>query len=342
VTDRAGDGHHVNTDVTSAWLSESAAGVRAVIQVNEAVWEPAHDDSEAAGFAMLFSVAGELRYVRAEAPRPPEPVRYDYGTWTAAGGFSSQGSTSGETSTGPRGTVTIVIPPAAGAIAGTRLADPHVLTYDGVDSGTPHWVDRAPGGVQPGDGLERGADFIVGSCLSGGPGPPSSTTAVSLSAPARQPGGGPVTVSGRVTPARSGVTVELTSSATGSAAPTLSTDSAGRFSRQVNVSETTSFRAEAEGVASQTVTVTVASITRITVKKEGRGRYRVTGTVRPALPGRVLLLKRNAYRPTAKTNARKGRFVFLLRKPSRGSYQAVFEPSGNRAERSTSNKGVVR
>ena len=46
----------------------------------QAIWEPAHDDSDAAGFAVLYT-AGGPRYVRVEAPRGAAP-RYDHGTWT--------------------------------------------------------------------------------------------------------------------------------------------------------------------------------------------------------------------------------------------------------------------
>ena len=87
--------------------------------------------------------------------------RFDYGTWTRAGGFVSGGSTTGETTTGPGGTVTIDVGQATGAVPGGTLARPFVLTYDGSDGVEPHWVDRAPGGVTP-DGIEFGADYVVG------------------------------------------------------------------------------------------------------------------------------------------------------------------------------------
>ena len=342
IIDASGDGHHNNTDVLAAWFSESEGSVKAVIEIKQAVWEPVHDDSEAAGFVMLFSVGGRLRYVRAEAPRPPAAMRYDYGTWSLAGGFVSDGATSGQTIAGARGTVTIDVPVAAGAISGAKLAEPFVLTYDGISGGVPHWVDRAPGGVAPDDGSERGADFIVGSCSVITPGLPVTTTSVALSAPTRLVGGGKATVSGSITPARAGVAVELTSSTPNKAVTTLTTDAIGRFSTSVAVGETTAFRAVSEQIGSQTLTVTVASVTRISVKKLHRNLYRVSGTVKPALPGQLLLLKSNAYKPSATTKPSNGRFAFVLKKPSHGSYQAVFIPSGNRAERSTSNEGVVR
>ena len=50
----------------------------------------------------------------------------------------------------PSGTVTLDVPAVA---AGTVLARPFVLTYDGERRRRPHWVDRAPGGVTP-DGTD--------------------------------------------------------------------------------------------------------------------------------------------------------------------------------------------
>jgi len=87
---------------------------------------------------MLFSVGGQIRYVRAEAPRQ-SPARFDHGTWTRAGGFVRGGSTTGETTTGPGGTVTIDVGQATGAVPGVTLARPFVLTYDGSDGVEPHW-----------------------------------------------------------------------------------------------------------------------------------------------------------------------------------------------------------
>src|SRR5688572_8954583 len=162
IADPSGDGHHSNTDVVAAWLSESAGRLQAVIRPRVAVWEPAHDDSDAAGFALLYTAGGQLRYVRAEAPRGA-PVRFDHGTWSAAGGFVSAGPTNGEAASDA---VTIDVP---GVPASTLLSRIFVLTYDGADATGPHWVDRAPGGTGPDDGA-FGADFVAGSCTAGGPG----------------------------------------------------------------------------------------------------------------------------------------------------------------------------
>ena len=165
ITDAAGDGHHDNTDVTAAWLAEADGRLQAVIRPRAAVWEPVHDDSDAAGFAFLYTAGGATRYVRAEAPRGA-PVRFDHGTWTLAGGFASDGPTAGEAVAGPGGAVAIDLPAVP---AGTVLARPFALTYDGATGTAPHWVDRAPGGVDPA-GTEVGADFVAGSCAAPGPG----------------------------------------------------------------------------------------------------------------------------------------------------------------------------
>ena len=199
ITDVAGDGHHNNTDVVSAWLSEEAGRLQAVIVPRVPVWEPAHDDSDAAGFALLYTVGGETRYVRGEAVRGA-PVRFDHGTWTAAGGFSSAGAVGG---VAEAEALVVDLPAVA---PGTVLARPFVLTYDGGSAAAPHWVDRAPGGTTPA-GTEFGADVVAGTCGPAGPGGPGgpgavTTTAVALEAPRRVVGGGRVVLTGRVTPAR--------------------------------------------------------------------------------------------------------------------------------------------
>ena len=111
ISDSSTDGHHANTNVLAAWLSEQSGRLQAVIKVNHAVWEPAHEDSQYASLAFLFQVGGQTRYVRAEAPRPPEAIKFDYGTWTGGGAFVSAGPSSGETVAGPGGTITIDVPP---------------------------------------------------------------------------------------------------------------------------------------------------------------------------------------------------------------------------------------
>ena len=208
IADASGDGHHANTDVVAAWLSESAGRLQAVIRPRVAVWEPAHDDSEAAGFAFLYTAGGQLRYVRAEAPRGA-PVRFDHGTWSAAGGFASAGRD--DRRGGVWRAVTIDVP---GVPAATVLARIFVLTYDGGDGAGPHWVDRAPGGTGPDDDA-FGADFVAGSCAGAGPGGGpgggvTTTTAVELNARRRVVGGGQTAISGRVVPARAGVPVAVT------------------------------------------------------------------------------------------------------------------------------------
>lgn len=360
MSDDAGDGHHANSDVLASWFSEQAGRLQAVVKVGLGDWSPAHDDSSAATFAVLFEVAGARRYVRAVAPRSG-PVAYDAGTWTPAGGFASSAPTTGAVTTGPGGTVTIDVPAATGAVAGTTLVRPFALTADGEDApGVTHWVDRAPGATSPTE-QAFGGDYVVGSCASGlpgGPGAPggpgtlpggagaTATTAVVLSAPRRLVGGGRVRAFGRVVPARAGVVVRVTARAQHSRrAPIVrgaTTLDDGSFLVSLPLAESSTVTAVADAINAQTRTVTVRSTVRLTLRRLRGGRTAVSGSVRPRLPGRVLLLRADAVVPSARTTARGGRFRFAARRLARGRYQAVYIPTGNRAERSTSRTGVVR
>ncbi|HWM11471.1 MAG TPA: hypothetical protein VNO82_19090 [Solirubrobacteraceae bacterium] len=338
LTDPEGDGHHINTDIVGGWFSDAAGRLQAVVQLRQGIWEPAHEDSDAAGFALLYSTGGQIRYVRAEAPRGGA-VRYDHGTWTSAGGFASAGATTGEAVAGSRGSVTIDVP---GVPAGTVLARPFALTYDGATGADLHWVDRGPGGVAP-DGTEVGADYVAGSCGAPPPGGgPGAVSAVQLSAPRRIVGGGRRTISGRVVPAQAGVPVTLGLRTKRSSQRTLTTRADGTFSVRMRISETTRLRAEAGGIGSQTLTVVVGSKVRIKVRTLRDGDVEVVGRVWPALPGRALLLRSDAVSPRARARPRNGRFAFRFDHLRRGRYQVVFVPSRGRALRSTSNTGVVR
>ena len=360
ISDDAGDGHHANTDVASAWFSERAGRLQVVVKAQSGDWVPAHEDSDAAGWAVIFTIAGQQRYVRVEGPRSGPP-RYDHGTWTLAGGFAGAGVTSGEIVSGPGGTVTIDVPEATGALPGALLARPFVLTYDGMSSpADQHWVDRAPGGVGPAE-TAFGADYVVGACLPGGPGgggpgadpggPPADaaaprTTAVVLSVPRRRTGAGRVRAVGRIVPARGGVTVRVTAkprhSRRAALVRSVKTLSDGSFLASVALSESSSITARADGINAQTRSVTVRSTVRLTLRRLTGGRTSAGGVVSPRLPGRVLLLRANAVVPSATAVARNGRFRFPTKRRSPGRYQAVFIPSGGRAERSTSRTGVVR
>jgi len=340
ITDLNGDGHHTNTDVTAAWLTESAGRAQGVVQVDNGLWAPAHPDSATAGIALLYEIAGQTRYVRVTTFPAAAPA-YDHGTWTRAGGFVTAGATTGAVTNGAGGTVTLDLPAEA---AGTVLARPFVLTFDGEEGGQPHWVDRAPGGTSP-DEVAPGADFVVGSCAAmptpptGGPAP---LTAIDLKAPAKKTGSGSVTVSGKVTPARAGVTVTITASARRSTTRDATTGADGSFSLKLPLTETTQVRAVAEGRGSQTLTVEMHSKVRIKVRKRKSGTVVVSGTTSPQLTGRVLWLRSNAIRPSARTTARNGRFTLRFKNARPGRYQAVYIPNDNRAERSTSNTGVIR
>lgn len=353
ITDAIGDGHHNTTDLTAAWFSEQG-GLQAVIRPRTAGFGPAHEDSEAAGFALLFEIDGVRRYVRAEAPRTGA-MRYDHGTWTAAGGFVSAGPTTGTVESGSGGAVTIDVP---GVAAGTRLSRPFALTYDGEDApGVVHWVDRGPGGISPA-GTEFGADLVVGTCGLGAgvgttvptPGGGAETGAgtavtpgsVALLAPRRVTGAKTVRVTGSVRPAVGGIPVTLRVQTRRTTTRSATTAGNGTFAVRIPIGETTKLRATAGGLDSQTLTVTVGSTVRVKVRRAKSGGVVVTGTVRPKLPGRVLWLRDGAFSPSATTTTKRGAFRLRFTRPRAGRYQAVFIPSGGRAERSTSNTGVIR
>jgi hypothetical protein len=358
ISDLAGDGHHPNTDVLSAWFSEEAGRLQAVIKVDVGEWLPAHRLSDTAGWAMLFDVGGQTHFVRVEA-LPTGELRYDRGTWTLAGGFVSAGATAGEVTTGAGGTATIDVPTEAGAVAGALLAKPFVLTYEHEPPPTApnHWVDHAPGGVLPGDAV-YGADFVVGSCqpspaagsggdaTAGAGGATPATTAVVLNARKRLVGSGRIRARGRVLPARGGVTVQVTAKASGSPkAPvvrSVQTLGDGSFSASLPVSESSTISAVGDGINAQTLVVTVQSTIRMRLRRLKGGTTVVSGLVTPRLPGRVLLLRTNAATPSATARASNGHFRFTARRFARGRYEAVFIPSGNRAERSTSASGAIR
>jgi hypothetical protein len=344
ISDPTGDGHHNTTDVLSAWFSEAAGRLQAVIRVQAGNWFPDHPPGPAQ-WALMFDVGGQTRYVRAVAPDPP-PVRFDYGTWGAPDVFTGAGPTVGALVGGPGGTATIDVPAQTGAVSGAVLTNPFVLTYD-----ADGLIDRAPGGTTPG-GTEYGADYVVGSCGAATPpggGPPApggggatGVSSVQLRAPTKRVGAGEVLVRGSIAPARAGVPVELTVTGRRALVRQLSTEADGTFSTSIRLSQTSRLRAVAGGLGSQVLTVRMFSKTRITVRRVRAGGVLVRGRVNPALPGRVLLLRASAVKPSARTFARKGRFKFRFNRIRPGRYQAVFIPSKGRAERSTSNKGVVR
>ena len=358
ISDPAGDGHHPNTDVLSAWFSEEAGRLQAVIKVTTGNWQPLHRFSDKAGWLILFDVGGQTHFARVEA-LPTGEVRYDYGTWTLAGGFVTAGATTGEVATGPNGTATIDVPAETGAVAGALLAKPFVLTYEH-DLSLPdpyELVDRAPGGVTATEAV-FGADYVVGSCppspAAGSGGDPNAgagdatpaTTAVVLDAPKRRVGSGPVRASGRVVPARGGVTVQVSVKPSASTSVpivrSVQTLGDGSFSVLLPVAESSTISAVGDGINAQTLVVTVQSTIRMTLRRLKGGKTVVGGLVRPRLPGRVLLLRTNAATPSATARARNGHFRFTARRFARGRYEAVFIPSGNRAERSTSASGVIR
>jgi hypothetical protein len=347
IVDASGDGHHPGSDVLAAWFSESSGRLQAVVQVRSGVWAAEHDDAELNGsaYAVVFTLGGRLAYVRANGPaqnRGADGVTYDYGTYAPPNTFQSAGATTGAVEPGPNGAVTIDVPTALGVTAGTKLGDPFVLTYDGINGGVPDWVDHAPGGTDPADAA-RGGDYVAG-CATAAPPPGTApaTTSVQLSAPKSVTGRRTVTITGKVLPARAGVAVTLTRAARTTATTTETTAADGTFRARVAIGETTRLRAVAENVGSSELTVTARSRVRIKLERAKDGSVKVTGTVDPKLPGKVLWLRRDAVTPSARATTRNGAFRLRLEHPRHGRYQAVVIPNGERAERATSNTGVIR
>jgi hypothetical protein len=310
-----------------------------------------HDDADVdgSGFAVVFTLGNQPAYVRASTPaqnHAADGVTYDYGTYVPPNTFQSAGATTGAVEAGPNGTVAIDVPAALGATAGTKLGNPFVLTYDGISGGVPDWVDHAPGGNDPADAA-RGADYTAGSCgvtatPTPGGGTTPATTSVQLRAPAKVTGRKTVTITGKVLPARAGVSVTLTRTAHATAATRTTTAADGTYRVRVPIGETTRLRAVADGVGSSELTITARSRVRVKLTRADDGSVTVTGTVDPRLPGKVLWLRTNAVRPSARTTTRNGTFRLRLEQPRHGRYQAVVIPDGDRAERATSNPGVIR
>ena len=163
-----------------------------------------------------------------------------------------------------------------------------------------------------------------------------------MKAPARVTGRRTVTITGRVLPARAGVSVTLTRSGLKNQQTKATSAADGTFSFRVAIGETTRLRAAADGISSSELTVTARTTVKIKVRNRADGSAVVTGTVDPKLPGRVLWLRSNAVQASAKTTTRNGNFTLRLKHPRRGRYQAVVIPSNGRAERATSNTGVIR
>jgi hypothetical protein len=354
ITDATGDGHHPSSDVLSAWLSEASGHLQAVVQVHAGDWKPEHTDADinGSGFAVVFTLAGHTSYLRALAA-PDGTMTYDYGTWN--GSFVPAGTTTGSVVYGVGGTATIDVPAALGAGPGAVLADPFVITYDGIIGGVPTWVDHAPGGTLPNDAA-RGADYVVGSCTAlgagggglgaigggatgAGAGAAGTVASVALKAPTRLVGGGTATFTGRIFPARAGIDVAVARRGAVTTTSHTRTAADGSFKVVAPVRETVSVRATAAGRRSTTLIVTVASKVRVHVKRLAGGFVRVDGTYAPGLPGKALLLGRFSARPTATRSIRNGRFSFRLRRSRapRGGLQVVVVPAKGRAERATSN-----
>ena len=167
-------------------------------------WEPEHDDAEINGSRLRDDLhrrrADRLRArPRLAALRKTGRPRLRHLRRRRAGS-PAPAPTGGEVATPPSGgTVAIDVPAATGAVPGTRLAGPYVLTYDGITGGEPDWVDQAPGGSPP--DRPRSRRRLRGRLLRRRRGGGGQTVAVQLEAPKRIIGARKVTVSGRVVPA---------------------------------------------------------------------------------------------------------------------------------------------
>jgi hypothetical protein len=331
LNDANGDGHHVPTDVLSAWLSEERGALEAVIRVKVASWEPEHDDPQiVAGYAFLFTRGGVIRYVRLSVDDSNQAT-YDYGTWTLAGHFVSEGTTTGERETnlsGP-GAVTIAVP-ASVATAGDLLTDTFALTYDGIVSGTPVAVDQVPGGEFPSDPA-RGPDFRVGSC----DGVELAVAPLAITGPQQ------VTISGKVLSGDPGVQVTISRRARTTITSQTMTGAGGTFSIKVPVRETTWIKAEGEGLESAERKVTVRARVTIRMRRFPNGSRQIWGLTRPELPGRLLLIRTTAFTASRSKQFAGGHFRFGLTGIRPGRYQVIYIPANNRAVRDVSNVVVV-
>ena len=168
-------------------------------------------------------------------------------------------------------------------------------------------------------------------------------TSVQLRARSKLVGGGSVPVSGSVAPARGGVPVELSAKTRSSVVKRLTTKADGTFATSIPVKETTRAPCRRRGHR-----LTDTQGRRVV---EGPDQGQASAARSRAHPGdgaseaardECCLLRTTSAVPAARTVARKGRFSFRFKNLRRGRYQAVFIPSKGRAERATSNKGVIR
>jgi hypothetical protein len=359
VVDASGDGHHLETDILSAWLVEPSAGsLAAVLTMRNATWRPEHLDEETitSGAAVVFRVNGGPRQYLRVSSDEDGPEIYDHGTWSAVGGFAAAGAATGRVTYGFGGAVVIDAPVSLRVTPGDRVTEIFGLTYDGVTGGVTHWVDRAPGGTDP-VGTAFGADYVVGACAAagdssgngGGAGgsvtDPAATSAVALDVVASPRAAGVVTVRGRVVPARAGVSVTVERRVAGAArSGVVRTASDGTYVATLPLRERTSIRASVGDVRSQSVEVAVRSRVSLAGWRNRSGAMGLTATVYPGLRGRILVLRPEDVRPVRVIPVVDGRAVYRLALPRglRGSFDAVYEPAAGRALSSSSQTVRVR
>lgn len=250
------------------------------------------------------------------APGGTSPTEPAYGADLVVGSCGGSGGGTGGGGTGGGS--------GGGADGGTGGS-----TGGGAAGGTGAGAGGGTGGTGGGTAADTGG-------VTGG------LTSVLLEAPARVTGARRARISGRVTPAKGGLIVSFRSTFARVKVPNLVTKPDGTFSGLVTIPESTGLRAVVAGFGSQTRSIVVRPVVRIRMRRLRSGAVLVTGVVTPALPGRVQLLRTTAITPSATTTVKSGRFRIRLNRLVRGRYQALFSPTGTRAERATSNTGVLR
>ena len=317
--------------------------------MNAATPEPQHDDADVNGAGTRNALQRRRRREVRPGDIPPAsdgPPTYDYGVYTAPKTFTTSGPTTGSIFTAVTGgSATIdARPQPARPTACSSTTRGSTRTTESSEASRPtsttrtgrHDADRR----RPRRRLRRrllrgrsgdhrrGAAEVTPSTLKGGLGKT-------------------VTVTGNVLPAREDVFVALTREAKLSAKFTyLHTDEDGAFAVTIPVDETTELRAIAESISSQTLTVTMNSTVKIAKQRLTRGRGRVRpGTVSPTLPGRLLLLPSNAFKPTqTKQISARGRSRSCSSGPSRAATRSCSSPattvrSARRRTRCASGRG---
>ena len=325
-----------------------AGRLQAVIQPRAAVWEPAHDESDAAGFALLYT-AGGADCATCAPWRRAAPARFDHGTWTARRRLRQRRRRRPARRRRGRRRVTIDVPAIA---PGTVLARPFVLTYDGGTGADLHWVDRAPGGDDARRRRSSAPTTSSARAAAAWPARPARAAAPatdhggrSSTRPARVVGGGSAH-GRRPRRARRGPASRVALTATARAAgraPRAVTQADGSFSLLLPIGETTR-RARRRGgdrlADAHDHRRLDGPHPRAPAGAAARPRPRAPSTraARPRAAAPPRRRRAHRHREAPATGASR----FRLAPPARGPLPGRLHPVRRRAERSTSNTGVIR